>query len=181
MKTLLALCAAGLLSARAAADAPSLPGAYAELSSARPVVSMRAVDACFEREADATADVLGLPRRFCLKRVGTVEPEGAVTPFERDGFGIVEGEPAAGARKHISGGSRRSDGGWDLVVDLFSAPGRKDRCGSLSRAFAAVYFPVDAVGRPLPGPVEVRGFMMDGAPLCRASAKSVQLDYRAVP
>lgn len=174
-------CAAALLGSRAAADAPSLPAAYAELAGSSPVVSTRAVDACFERGADAIADLLGLPRRFCLKRVGTVEPGDAVTPFERGGFGIVEGEPAAGARKHISGGSRRSDGGWDLVVDLFSAPGREARCGSLGRAFAAVYFPVDAVGRPIPGPVEVRGFMLDAAAACRAPARSVQLDYRLVP
>lgn len=184
MKTLLAALAAlaaGLISVPAAAQAPALSSAYAQISEPRPVTSMRDVDACFERGADAIADVLGLPARFCLKRVGTVQPADAVTPFNQEGFGVVEGFPAAGARKHISGGARRSDGGWDIVVDLFSAPGRKSHCGSLDRAFAAVYFPVDAVGRPLPGPVEVRGFMMDSSPRCPGYARSVQLDYRLVP
>jgi hypothetical protein len=172
MKTLLLLSAACLISA---------PAAFGQALERPPVVSLRDVGACFERDADAVADVLGLPSRFCLTRVGTSEPVDAVTPFEQEGYGVVVGVPAAGARKHISGGSRRADGGWDLVVDLFQAPGRKSRCGSLDRAFAAVYFPVDAVGRPLPGPVEVRGFMMDGSSMCRTPARSVQLDYRLVP
>lgn len=172
MKTFLAFIAAGLLAA---------PAAFSQALERPPVVSMRDVGACFERDADAIADALGLPARFCLTRVGTSEPDDAVTPFDREGFGVVVGVPAAGARKHISGGSRRSDGGWDIVVDLFQAPGREPKCGRLDRAFAAVYFPVDAVGRPLPGPVEVRGFMMDGSSRCREQARSVQLDYRRVP
>lgn len=181
MKTLLAALAAGLISMPAAAQAPALSSAYAELSEPRTVTSMREVGACFERGADAVADLLGLPARFCVERVGTVQPADAITPFNQNGFGVVEGAPAAGARKHISGGARRADGGWDIVVDLFSAPGREPRCGSLNRAFAAVYFPVDAVGRPLPGPVEVRGFMMDASPRCPGYARSAQLDYRLVP
>lgn len=181
MKTFLAVIAAGLLAVPAASQTAALSSAYASISEAKPVVSMRDVDACFERGADAVADALGLPARFCVKRVGTSEPADALTPFNQNGFGVVEGAPAAGARKHISGGARRSDGGWDIVVDLFSAPGREPRCGSLNRAFAAIYFPVDAVGRPLPGAVEVRGFMMDASPRCPGYARAVQLDYRLVP
>ena len=171
MKIFTAVIAAGLLSAPA----------FAQVLDRPPVVSLRDVGACFERDADATADALGLPARFCLTQVGTSEPVDAVTPFDRGGFGVVVGVPAAGARKHIGGGSRRADGGWDIVVDLFQAPGREPACGSLGRAFAAVYFPVDAVGRPIPGPVEVRGFMMDASPRCPGYARSVQLDYRRVP
>jgi len=181
MKTFLAVSAVCLISVTAAAQAPALSSAYAQISEPRTVTSMREVGACFERAADATADVLGLPARFCVTRVGTVEPADAITPFNQDGFGVVEGYPAAGARKHISGGARRADGGWDIVVDLFAAPGRKPHCGSLNHAFAAVYFPVDAVGRPIPGPVEVRGFMMDASPRCPGYARAVQLDYRRVP
>jgi hypothetical protein len=179
VKTFLALIAAGLLSAPASAE--PLAAAFSEVMEPRQVVSLRDVDACFERGADAVADLLGLPARFCVKRVGTTLPENALTPFEWNGYGIVEGAPAAGARKHISGGARRSDGGWDIVVDLFAAPGRKPRCGSLDHAFAAIYFSVDAVGRPLPGPVEVRGFMTDSSPRCPGYARAVQLDYRRVP
>ena len=142
---------------------------------------MRDVDACFERDVDARADALLLPLRFCVKRVGTTQPEDAMTPFNQNGYGIVEGAPAAGARKHISGGARRADGGWDLVVDLYRGRDGEVSCGRLSRAFAAIYFPVDAVGRPIDGPVEVRGFMMDGAPRCRKPMAGVQLDYRRVP
>lgn len=181
MKTFLALSVACLISVPAAAQVAALSSAYAQITEPRTMTSMRDVNACFERAADAIADVLGLPARFCVTRVGTVEPADAVTPFNQNGFGVVEGVPAAGARKHISGGARRADGGWDIVVDLFSAPGRKPRCGSLDRAFAAIYFPVDAVGRPIPGPVEVRGFMMDASPRCPGYARSVQLDYRLVP
>jgi hypothetical protein len=179
MKTLLAVTAAVLLASPVGAE--PLAAAFSEVMEPRQVVSLRDVGACFERGPDAVADLLGLPARFCVKRVGTTMPEDAITPFEWNGYGIVEGAPAAGARKHISGGSRRSDGGWDIVVDLFSAPGRKPRCGSLDRAFAAIYFSVDAVGRPLPGPVEVRGFMMDGSSDCREQARSTQIDYRLVP
>lgn len=181
MKTLIVLSAACFFAAPAAAQVAALSEAYSRVSDPRSVVSMRDVNACFERDADSRADSLGLPARFCIKRLGTSQPADAVTPFNQNGFGVVEGEPAAGARKHISGGSRRADGGWNIVVSLFSGPEREPKCGTLNRTFAAVYFPVDAVGRPVPGPVEVRGFMTDAAPLCRDYARAVQLDYRLVP
>lgn len=181
MKTLLALSAACLLAVPAAAEAPAISAAFAQISEPRPVVSMRDVDACFERPADERADALLLPLRFCVKRVGTTQPEDAITPFNQNGYGIVEGAPAAGARKHISGGSRRADGGWDIVVDLYRGRDGESACGRLSRAFAAIYFPVDAVGRPIAGPVEVRGFMMDGSSGCRTPMAGVQLDYRRTP
>jgi hypothetical protein len=176
-----AACLIPAVSASAATPAPELSAAYSQAQEALPRVSLRDVDACFERPADARADALGLPLRFCIKRVGTLEPASAVTPFDNDGSGIVEGTPVAGTLKHISGGVRRADGGWDINVDLFGAPARKAVCGRLNTAFAAIYFSVDAVGRPIPGPVTVRGFMMDGAPLCRDRAASVDLDYRPSP
>jgi hypothetical protein len=181
MKSLLALSAACLIAVPAAAEAPAISAAFAQIMEPRSVVSMRDVDAYFERPADARADALLLPLRFCVKRVGTTQPEDAITPFNQNGYGIVEGAPAAGARKHISGGSRRADGGWDLVVDLYRGRDGEVACGRLSRAFAAIYFSVDAAGRPIAGPVEVRGFMMDGSSRCRTPMASVQLDYRLSP
>lgn len=164
----------------AAGGDAALSGAYAGIRAALPVVSLRAVNACFEREDGADADRLGLPKRFCLDRVGTREPANAVTPFEEEGSGLIEGAPASG-RKHISGGARRADGGWDLVVDLFSGPEAPQACGRLNHAFAAAYFPVDAVGRPLDGPVEVRGFLVDHSWPCAKTAAAVALPYRRLP
>ncbi len=181
MKTFLALSVACFIAVPAAAEAPAISAAFAQVMEPRQVVSMRDVDACFERPVDARADALLLPLRFCIKRVGTTQPEDAVTPFNQNGYGIVEGAPAAGARKHISGGSRRADGGWDIVVDLYHGLYGEVACGRYSRGFAAIYFPVDAVGRPIAGPVEVRGFMMDGSSRCKHPMASVQLDYRLVP
>lgn len=179
---LLVLSAACLMPAVSvsAAEAPGLAAAFAQAGDALPRVSLRAVDACFERPVDARADALGLPLRFCIKRVGTKEPANAVTPFENEGSGIVEGVPVEGTLKHISGGARRADGGWDINVDLFEASARKPVCGRLNTAFAAIYFSVDAVGRPVAGPVTVRGFMIDGSSMCRNPAGSVQLDYRPI-
>src|SRR5437016_11311784 len=111
--TLAALLSVPCASFAAGADAPALTGAFAAARGDMPVVSLRDVNACFAREDNADADRLGLPKSFCLSRVGTKEPAGAVTPFEREGEGIVEGIPDAGL-KHISGGARRADGGWDL-------------------------------------------------------------------
>jgi hypothetical protein len=170
---------------RAAANAaPDLSASFAAVQEALPRVSMRYVRACFEREDDARADALGLPKRFCLDRVGTRLPAGDTTPFDDRGSALVEGSPASGA-KHISGGVRRADGGWDINADLFSAPehpaGRPTACGQLNMAFAAVYFSVDFGGRTIDGPVAVRGFLMDGATLCPDSAKSVSFEYRRLP
>lgn len=166
--------------AYAGAGEASLSGAFAEARGTLPVVSLRDVNSCFAREDDADADRLGLPKSFCLSRVGTKEPADAVTPFEREGAGLIEGVPAAGL-KHISGGVRRADGGWDLIVDLFQAPAGAQACGRLDGAFAAVYFAVDAVGRPLDGPVEVRGFMLDQSWPCAKRAAAVDFLYRRLP
>ena len=175
-----ALLAVLSVPALAGSDAPALSAALAEARGKLPVVSLRAVGACWERDASAEADRLGLPARFCLDQVGTSEPADAVTPFELDGHGVVKGTPASGL-KHISGGQRRQDGGWDLVVDLFDAPRAKERCGRLDHAFAAVYFTVDAVGRPLDGPVEVRGFLLDQSYPCARPAAGVEFLYRRAP
>ncbi|MCX5789330.1 MAG: hypothetical protein NTX64_12605 [Elusimicrobia bacterium] len=159
---------------------PSMAAAYSAARQALPQTALRDVNACFERAADPRADALKLPKRFCLRRVGTRLPAGAMTPFDDRGAALIEGTPSWGA-KHISGGSRRQDGGWDLVADLFQAPERRFVCGRLNMAFAAAYFPVDAAGRPIDGPVEVRGFLMDGSPLCEHEAKSVDFEYRRLP
>jgi hypothetical protein len=158
----------------------SLSGAFGSAQATLPVVSMRDVNACFAREDGADADRLGLPKKFCLSRVGTKEPADAVTPFENEGEGLVEGSPAAGL-KHISGGSRRADGGWDIVMDLFHAPAAAPSCGRLNDAFAAVYFSVDAVGRPIGGAVEVRGFLLDESFPCAKPADSPEILYRRLP
>lgn len=158
----------------------SLPGAFAAARGSMPVVSLRDVNACYAREDNADADRLGLPKSFCLGRVGTKEPSDAVTPFEGEGEGLIEGSPAAGL-KHISGGSRRAGGGWDLVVDLFRASGSAPACGRLNAAFAAVYFAVDPVGRPLDGPVEIRGFMLDQSWPCANTAAAAEVHYRRLP
>lgn len=175
-----ALLAVLSVPALAASDAPALSAALSEARGKLPVVSLRAVGACWERDASTDADRLGLPARFCLEKVGTSEPSDAVTPFELDGYGVVEGRPSAGL-KHISGGSRRKDGGWDIVVDLFDGPRGKEKCGRLDHAFAAVYFPTDAVGRPLDGAVEVRGFLLDQSYPCAKPAAGVEFLYRRVP
>lgn len=175
-----ALLAVLAVPALAASDAPGLSAALTEARGKLPVVATRAVGGCWERDADVDADRLGLPARFCLEAVGTSEPSDAVTPFEIDGYGVVKGTPASGL-KHISGGARRKDGGWDIVVDLYEGTPAKRACGRLGHAFAAVYFPVDAVGRPLDGPVEVRGFMLDQSYPCAKPAAGVEFLYRRVP
>ena len=180
MKTLLALSAACFLAVPAAAEAPAISAAFAQIMEPRQVVSMRDVDACFERDVDARADALLLPLRFCVKRVGTTQPEDAMTPFNQNGYGIVEGAPAAGARKHISGGARRADGGWDLVVDLYRGRDGEVSCGRLSRAFAAI----TSRGRRRPADRRARrgAGLHDGwrATVPQADG-GVQLDYRRVP
>ena len=182
MRTLPLLLAVPLAFAAAPSFAAGdLASAYAAVRDKAPVVALRDVNACFTRPENERADALGLPKAFCIVRVGTREPSDALTPFEYEGSGLVEGTPVSGLSHHISGGSRRSDGGWDLVVDLFEAKGARPKCGKLSTAFAAIYFSVDAVGKPLAGPVEVRGFMMDLASDCRAQAASVDIDYKPAP
>jgi hypothetical protein len=132
------------------------------------------VDACWSRPAQAEADALGLPRRFCISRVGVSVPRPYDLPFVDGSVMVVEGEPVSG-RLHISGGARQKDG-WNIVGDLFTAE-KPMVCGELNMAFAAVYVDINAKGEILSTTPEVRGFLMDGSSLCRQPAKSVEILY----
>ena len=157
----------------------TLSGAFADAMARVPRVSLRAVDACFERVDDARADALKLPKRFCLKQVGTSVPETDRSPFSYEGHGLVD-EGQGPRPVHVSGGLRTARG-WNINVDIFKYDSPKPACGRLNYSFAAAYFDVDLEGVPLDGPVEVRGFMMDGSGLCRTEAKAVDFLYRRLP
>ncbi|MBI5241004.1 MAG: hypothetical protein HY926_11070 [Elusimicrobia bacterium] len=139
-----------------------------------PRESFARFDACWSRPPHAEADALGLPRRFCLGRVGVSVPQPYDLPFVDGSAIIVEGEPAAG-RFHIGGGARYADH-WNIVGDLFTRRGEPS-CGKLTTTFAAVYVDIDLKGDILPATPEVRGFLMDGSSLCRQPAKSVEILY----
>jgi hypothetical protein len=170
--------AALLASPAIAATGPSaLDVAFAAARSELPIVSMVDVGACWQRADDAQADRLGLPKKFCLDRVGTSVASFSRTPFGQFSFGLIEGSPAYGL-KHVGGAVRRADGGWDINVSLFDGWSKTEpRCGMLNSAFASVYFAVDTEGKPLGGPVEVRGFLMDGAAPCAKAAAAVYFTY----
>lgn len=176
---MIAALLAALLAVPAAAAETALSSAYAEALSRVPRVSLRAVDACFERADDANADALKLPKRFCLKKVGTSVPETDRSPFSYEGHGLVD-EGQGPRPVHVSGGLRTTRG-WTINVDIFKYDSPKPVCGRLNYSFAAAYFDVDLEGVPLDGPVEVRGFMMDGSGLCRTEAKAVDFLYRRIP
>ena len=132
------------------------------------------VNACWTRSAQAEADALGLPRRFCIRRAGVSVPRPYDLPFVAGSALIVEGAPASD-RFHISGGARQKDG-WNIVGDLFSRQ-KPMVCGELNMTFAAVYVDIDAKGDILGNTPEVRGFLMDGSSLCRQPAQSVEILY----
>ena len=107
----------------------------------------------------------------------SVPPDAGI--FDGEATGLVD--EGQGVRPgHISGGSfdGRTRG---IIVELFTVDAPAPVCGKLNHAFAAVYFDVDAQGAPVDGPVEVRGFLIDGSSLCRTEAESVEFLYRRVP
>jgi len=176
---MIAALLAALLAVPAAAAETALSSAFAEALSRVPRVSLRVVDACFERADDARADSLNLPKRFCLKRVGTTVPETDRSPFASEAKGLVD-EGQGPRPVHISGGARTTRG-WTINVDIFKYDSPKPVCGRLNYSFAAAYYDVDLEGVPLDGPVSVRGFLMDGSSLCRTEAKAVDFLYRRLP
>lgn len=181
------LCLALPLSA-----APSLEDAFRDASAAvrqareekaqaaavrsdRPVRESYAdFNSCWARPAQADADALGLPRRFCIRRAGVAVTIPYDLPFVDGSALIVEGEPVSG-RFHISGGARGKDG-WNIVGDLFHKE-KPSVCGELNVTFAAVYVDIDLKGNILSAMPQVRGFLMDGSSLCRQPAKSVEILY----
>ncbi len=135
-----------------------------------------AVDACWSRPADATADAAGLPARFCLKRIGLINSTPGQLPFSYGSNLVVDGEPASG-RLHIGGGSHNGDH-WNIVGNLFGAD-QKPACGRLTSSFAAVYVNIDLKGELIDdGKIQVRGFLVDHSDYkCKTPARAVQIDY----
>ncbi len=179
---MIAAILAALLAVPVSAADPAesaLPGAYAEVLSRVPRASLRVVDACFERADDARADSLNLPKRFCLKKVGTSVPETDPSPFASEANGLVD-EGQGPRPVHISGGLRTTRG-WTINVDIFKFDAPKPVCGRLNSSFAAAYYDVDLEGQVLDGPVSVRGFLMDGSSLCRTEARAIDFLYRRLP
>ena len=144
-----------------------------------PPLSYVDVDACWSREPDVRADELGLPMKFCVKRIAIYNPAPGTLPFSYGAFMVVEGEPAQG-RLHIGGGAGMKDH-WNIVGNLFNTES-KPACGTLNAAFAAVYIDVDLKGEILKEPnLEIRGFMSDGSSGCRQQAPARFLSYIRVP
>ena len=157
----------------------SLSKAFADARGRVPRISQRSVNACYERSEDARADALGLPKSFCLKSVGTYVPSDPGSTLLYGGSGFVD-EGSGSRLAHVSG-STRHGGVWGLTVDLFSNHAKDFVCGRLNRAFAAVYFDVDANDVPTDGPVAIYGFLDDATSLCRTPAKAVEFLYSRVP
>ncbi|MFA6028535.1 MAG: hypothetical protein WC969_01645 [Elusimicrobiota bacterium] len=136
------------------------------------------VDACWERSADADADALGLPKRFCLRRLGHRTAADS-HPLGWRSSALVESDFAEGSL-HVSGALRENDG-WAPVANLWD-DGRTGAgtCGALSRAFAAVYYRIDLGGNMKPGPLEVRGFLMGSGALCAKPAKTREFLYQKI-
>ncbi len=176
MKTALIVAVLAAVLAPPAHAIDELSEGFSSAQGMVPRVSLRAVDACFERDADPRADALMLPKRFCLKTVGTSVTDRDRSPFAHDANGLVD--EGQGLRPvHVSGGMRTTRG-WTINVDLFKYDSPTPACGRLNYSFAAAYFDVDLEGKPLDGPVEVRGFMIDASGQCLGKAKSIKHLYR---
>lgn len=136
------------------------------------------VDACWERSSDADADALGLPKRFCLRRLGHRTAADS-HPLGWRSSALIESDFAEGSL-HVSGALRENDG-WAPVANLWD-DGRTGAgtCGALSRAFAAVYYRIDLEGNMKPGPLEVRGFLMDSGALCAKPAQTREFLYQEI-
>jgi len=136
------------------------------------------VNACWERSADADADALGLPKRF-LPAPPRAPHGGRFHPLGWRSSALVESDLANGSI-HVSGALREEV--W-LVAGgrpLERRPDRIRACGALSRAFAAVYYRIDLEGNMQPGPLKVRGFLMDSGALCEKPAKSREFLYQEI-
>lgn len=142
------------------------------------------IGACWTRPANAEADRLGLPARFCVARLGLINPYPGQLPFDV-GYGrpaiVVEGSPVSAA-VHIGGGANLKDH-WNIDGDLWAGPEpKKPKCGTLSRAFAAIYVDITPRGELLPvQKPEIRGFLIDEDVFCRTKAPSVDILYAREP
>ncbi|MFA6318058.1 MAG: hypothetical protein WC943_11615 [Elusimicrobiota bacterium] len=155
-------------------------GSQAKGRQSPPRTTLMKVGKCWTRGESAEADVLGLPKEFCVDIVGVEVHDPYYHPFTYGSVMLLEGSPVSG-RLHISGGSR-AQSGWNIVGDLFSGKKPQQRCGELNYAGAAIYVGTDVEGRLREeAPVSVRGFMFDGASLCRMPAKTVEVPYTLKP
>lgn len=142
-------------------------------------VSAMDVAGCWEREADADADALGLPPRVCLRRVGVEIPVPHELPFVQGSSMLLDSDLASG-KFHVSGGARRSDG-WDIVGSFLEVSDPKRGCGVLDTAFITADIAIDLKGNLQPRRPRLFGHLMDSDSLCRAQAKGRYFEYRQAP
>lgn len=139
-------------------------------------VSAMDVAGCWEREADADADALGLPQRVCLRRVGVEIPVPHELPFVQGSSMLLDSDLASG-KFHVSGGARRADG-WDIVGSFLEVSDSKRGCGVLDKAFITADIAIDLKGNLQPRRPRFFGHLMDSDSLCRAQAKGRYFEYR---
>ncbi|MBI5624266.1 MAG: hypothetical protein HY924_10835 [Elusimicrobia bacterium] len=145
-----------------------------------PRTTLMKVGKCWTRAENAKADELGMPKEFCVDIVGVEVHFPYYHPFTLGSVMLLEGSPVSG-RLHISGGAREASG-WNIVGSLTSGKKAAEVCGELNHSGAAIYVGTDVEGRiKEEAPVSVRGFMFDGASLCRTPAKSVEVAYTLKP
>lgn len=115
------------------------------------------VHKCWVREPHEEADKLGLPRRFCIDRLGIELPKWANLPFTWDSAMLVEGDPITD-KLHINGGAQYPTK-WKIGGNLFTKR-KKLKCGKLTSAHATVNVEITKKGELLPTEPIIRAFLM---------------------
>ncbi len=127
------------------ADTP----APAVLSEEKMSSSFYQVDRCWSRTEDKEADGAGLPRRFCVKRIGIEVPAYGPDIFDRRASMLYE--DAAGLKRIFITGFARKGEDRTVIGSIYGEGGG---------VFAAIYFDTSLDGKVRPALPEIRGFML---------------------
>lgn len=149
----------------AAIPAPTLPVVKAPVPAFVPVArqSFLQVEKCWNRDADAEADNLGLPAQFCISRVGVEVPAENPDIFDRGSSILAEDKD--GLKRIFITGYAKSGKDRTVIGTLFSG-------GQGSRAFAAIYLTSSLNGTVRGAIPQIIGFIV--AP----SSKAREITYR---
>ena len=133
------------------------------------------VGSCWTRPDWPEAEILNLPKKVCINKIGVVVSLSEGLPLGDDAALIIEGNPISG-RLRINGAQRRENG-WSLMGLFPRARSHARACGTHSEASVAVYVDIDEQGRLRDASPRIHGLLIDGSAVCPKPGDTVEILY----